>query len=67
MSVLLEGRTIDHSWITDECRKNRGDDGAIEEVMKRVREKLIAIVPRWGADQGTEFHIGVTVKPKDGD
>ena len=64
MAITLQGRQALHAWISDDCRKMRGDDGAKEEALRRVREQLDSVLKGWKQGLGMKIHIGVTVEPK---
>ena len=57
------GMMAHHSFITDECRANRGDMGAFEEAVRRMRAEYEAICPVWSKEPGTRFHVVLTVEP----
>ncbi len=66
MPLLMPGMQAMHAYITDDCRKMRGDDGATEEVLRRVREQLDATLKGWKPGLGVKIHIGVAVERPDG-
>ena len=59
--TTVPGRKAKHAYITDVCRTNRGDDGAIEEALNRLREEFKACADAWKIGDGTEFHLVLTV------
>lgn len=48
-----------HAIISDECRRNRGDEGAIQEVFARLRKQYFANLKN---PPGTRFHVVLTVE-----
>lgn len=48
-----------HAIITRECRANRGDEGAIDEALARVRTEYLACV---GNPRIAQFHVTLTVE-----
>lgn len=60
---MIPGIKAVHAIITDTCRENRGDEGAIDEALRRVKEEYMACAPVWPA--GTvQFHVVLTVERK---
>lgn len=51
-----------HATITDACRTNRGDDGALEEALRRVSEMYRQCVKGWTVGKGAQIHIALTVE-----
>lgn len=58
----IPGLKAVHAIITDECRENRTDEGAINEALRRVREEFLACAPAWPLGKNTKFHIVLTVE-----
>lgn len=52
-----------HRWITDTCRKNRGDVGAMSEAASALQLELLNLYKHWPTGQGTRFHLVLTVEP----
>lgn len=48
--------------IGDSCRAERGDDGALEETLRRVEESLRALLDVWPVGARTEIHVTVDVE-----
>lgn len=55
-----------HAIITDECRTNRGDEGAIDEALRRLREEFLVLATIWPIGQGTRFNVILDLEVKDG-
>lgn len=55
--------TAVHAIITPTCRDNRGDDGAFDEAVRRIREQYHASLAGWRR-QGHEpnLHLRLTVE-----
>ena len=51
-----------HAIITPACVSARGEDGAVEEALVRVRRELEACMPGWRG-KGATFHVAMTVEP----
>lgn len=58
----IPGIKAQHAMITDQCRVNRGDIGAIDEALARLRVAAINCLPGWPTDQGVNFHLVLTVE-----
>lgn len=52
-----------HAVITPTCRQNRGDDGAFDEAMDRLREQYRKTLEIRGED-GAEYHVVLSVESK---
>ena len=59
----IPGMKAEHAIITDACRENRGDEGAFDEAVRRLREQYIACVAGWKDRPGVKFHVALTVEP----
>lgn len=54
------GVTAMHAIVTDTCRANRGDEGAIDEALARLRRSALSCL---GAGKpGTRFHFVLSVE-----
>ena len=51
-----------HAIITDECRKNRSDVGAIHEAVQRLVDEYMACVEHWPLGAGTKFHVKLEIE-----
>ena len=58
----IPGGTARHAVITDTCRTNRGDVGAFEEAVSRLREEYGRIVRGWAIGTGVQIHVVLTVE-----
>lgn len=47
--------------ISSECRRGRGDVGAVDEALARVRESMMDTVGRWPLERGATFFVAFTV------
>jgi hypothetical protein len=47
--------------ISTACREGRGDAGAIDEALARIREKMLATIPLWPREKGATFFVSFTV------
>ena len=47
--------------ISTECRINRGDQGAIDEALARVRSMMEQTVKLWPLEKGATFFLAFTV------
>ena len=56
-----------HLVISDECRSGRGEDGAIDESLRRIRDVYLDILKFWADKPGVKFHVVLTVEapPRD--
>lgn len=58
----IPGMTAKHCIITDNCRVVQGgDEGAIDEALKRIRESMMQCIPNWPRDVGHKFHVLFTI------
>ena len=51
-----------HAIITDECRKNRTDVGAINEAVQRIVDEYMVCVEHWPLGNGTKFHVKLEIE-----
>lgn len=51
-----------HAIITDECRVNRTDEGAIKEALQRILDEYMACVGAWPLGEGTKFHVKLEIE-----
>ena len=51
-----------HAIITDECRRNRTDDGAIKEAVERILREYHECAPHWPIGNGTKFHVKLEIE-----
>lgn len=59
--MTIPGITAKHAIITPACRANRGDDGAFEEAVKRLREEYKTILNLPG-NEAVTFHAVLLVQ-----
>lgn len=59
----IPGIKAHHRWITDTCRANRGDVGAMSEAAQTLQLELLNLYKHWPAGAGTRFHLVLTVEP----
>lgn len=58
----LPGLKATHAIISDACRTSRGEEGAIDEATRRVRDEFLACVRAWPLHKGVKFHVVLTVE-----
>jgi hypothetical protein len=58
----IPGVAAKHAIITDECRQNRGDAGAVEEALRRLREEYDNVARGWPVGSGGRFHLVLVVE-----
>ena len=51
-----------HAIITDECRRNRTDLGAIQEATQRILLEYMACIEHWPIGNGTKFHVKLEIE-----
>ena len=51
-----------HRIITSECRKNKGEDGALDEAIASARTAVCELYDAWPRDSGAKIHIKVEVE-----
>jgi len=54
-----------HRIITDECRTNRGDDGALDEALCTAREAVKKLYGYWPIGERAAIHIKIEVEYAD--
>ena len=65
-STHVPGLCAVHAVVTDDCRRNRGDEGAADEALARADRALRSALRGWDRDRGATFHVVVTVeRPED--
>jgi hypothetical protein len=57
----VPGISAQHAIVSDACRTNRGDEGAIDEALARLRAEAMACMPGW-SQRGARFHFVLTVE-----
>jgi len=62
-STAIPGLCARHCIITDNCRRVQGgDERAIDEALRRVREMMVQVVTCWPKGEGHQFHLVFTVE-----
>lgn len=57
----LPGLAAITAVISNACREGRGDEGAVDEALARVRKVMLDTLPRWDAEKGATFFLCFTV------
>jgi hypothetical protein len=57
----VAGVKAHHSFITDVCRTNRGDMGAFQEVVRRLRDQYDFLTRRWPIGSDVKLHFVLTL------
>lgn len=60
--TTMLGTRAAYRWLTDECRRNRGDTGAISEALETLRHEAEVILRNWPADRGMRLHFVLTLE-----
>lgn len=60
-STTLPGVKAKHAVISTTCRQNRGDEGAADEALARLRAELLTCLANWPQEHGATFHLALTV------
>lgn len=58
----VPGAQVAHAVITFECRNNRGDFGAFDEAVKRLRTQYDQLVALRGDEIDVHFHMILSVE-----
>lgn len=61
-TMILPGMIAEHAIISDTCRENRGDMGAFDEAVRRLREEYARCIEGWRGTPGVTFHLALTVE-----
>jgi hypothetical protein len=61
----VPGLKAKHAIITDQCRLNRTDEGAVDEALRRVRQEALECMAGWPTGAGAQFHIALTIERPD--
>lgn len=56
------GRLAKHMIIRDGCRELHGDNGAIQEALKKLEEAALFCINGWPPGNGHQFHFVLTVE-----
>ena len=58
----IPGACACHAIISDECRSTHGDEGALQESVRRISDHYRRIVDGWCIGKGAKIHIAITVE-----
>lgn len=58
----IKGTFIERVTLSDSCRKARGDDGAIFEAVRRLRDGAKRVLDGWPIGKGAILHFAVTIE-----
>ncbi len=62
VSTQIPGTKAQHAYVTDTCRENRTDPGAVDEALARLREEAVAIIGQWPRGSGMRLHFVLTME-----
>ena len=51
-----------HAIVTDVCRTNRTDEGAVDEALDRLREEALRLFQSRGHGRGDKFHFVLNIE-----
>lgn len=60
--TTIPGIKAKHAIVTDQCRLNRTDEGAVDEALRRLREEALQCIDGWKGTPGVNFHFLLTVE-----
>ena len=61
----IPGITAKHAFVTDTCRRNHTDAGAVDEALARLRDEAMAILGGWPEGRGAKLHFALTMERPD--
>lgn len=61
MTTTVPGIKAQHAVISDDCRLNRGNRGAVDEAIARVRVEYESLLEHWPIGKEAKFHLVLTV------
>jgi hypothetical protein len=61
-TTSVPGGQLCRATITDECRSGRGDEGAIDEAVRRIRQQAKWALTWWAQGSGAKVHVVVTLE-----
>lgn len=61
-STQIPGLKAQHAIVRDACRRLRGDAGAIDEALARLRNEARVLLDRWPGGEGHQLHFVLTVE-----
>ena len=53
--------TAKHAIVTKECRENKGDEGALDEVLERLVKQYFDSLDAWGDKANYHFKLEIEV------
>lgn len=56
-----------HRWITDECRRGKGDSAARKEVESEVSREISELMESWPQGEDAWVHVEVSIEYPGGD
>lgn len=54
--------TAKHAIVTDVCRSNRTNEGAVDEALARLREEALRLFSKRGHGRGDKFHFRLDIE-----
>ena len=51
-----------HEVISDECRANHGDVGAIDVALHHIKTNYLGLLKAWPQGKGAKFHVKLSVE-----
>lgn len=57
----IPGQKAKHTFITDACRSGRGDMGAFDEAMERLRAEYASLLAKNPKDHDIRYHLVLTI------
>ena len=61
MPTKIPGIQAKHAIISDNCRQLRGDEGAIDEALDRLKQEYVKLMEHWPLGKEVKFHVVLTV------
>lgn len=58
----IPGTKTKHAIISDDCRTGRGEDGAFEEAVSRLRDEYKALCNGWPVGTKSLMHVVLTLE-----
>ena len=65
--TTVPGLLAKHVYVTDACRENRTDMGALNEALDRIDEEFHELLKNWPQGHGHRFHVMLSVEPAECD
>jgi hypothetical protein len=60
--TVIPGIKARHAIVTDVCRANRTDEGAVDEALARLREEALQCFQGWKGKEGIQWHFVLTME-----